>query len=101
MKIENIRIEVAATKEVLEATAWYEKESEQTKEHFVADFEKALNLIRHYPEAWPVLHGQYRKCRLSRFPYLIIYSSDRNEISIAAVMHAKQKPNYWAKRKMA
>ena len=33
-----------------------------------------------------------------RFPYSILYVIHNNEVIVVAVMHHKQKPNYWIER---
>jgi hypothetical protein len=52
------------------------------------------------PKAWQVLKHGVRRSLVNRFPYGILYSIEKNEIVILAVMHLHRKPNYWKKRKV-
>jgi hypothetical protein len=35
---------------------------------------------------------------LSEFPYSVVYEITEDELIVAAVAHAKQRPGYWRKR---
>ncbi len=51
-----------------------------------------------FPELWPKVRRNIRRCRLKRFPYSLIYRADAHEIVVVAVMHHRQRPNYWRSR---
>ncbi|HNC42173.1 MAG TPA: type II toxin-antitoxin system RelE/ParE family toxin, partial [Nitrosomonas sp.] len=52
-----------------------------------------------YPEAWPILQGDIRRCLVRRFPYGVLYSIEPNGLYILAVMNLHRNPNYWENRK--
>jgi toxin ParE1/3/4 len=52
-----------------------------------------------YPNAWPVLEGEVRRCLVNRFPYGVLYSIEADEIYILAVMHLHRDPDYWKDRR--
>ena len=58
----------------------------------------SIQNILEYPEAWPILDGEIRRCQTNRFPYGILYSIEQNEIFILAVMNLHRKPDYWRHR---
>ena len=58
----------------------------------------AIQNIVNYPTAWPIIEEDIRRCLVSRFPYGIIYSIERGEIFILAVMHLRRHPDYWKNR---
>ena len=58
----------------------------------------SIQNILEYPEAWPILDGEIRRCQTNRFPYGILYSIDQGEIFILAVMNLHRKPDYWKHR---
>ena len=60
---------------------------------FIQEFRRADRILAH-PRAWQALDSTYRRCRLHRFPYGIIYRIDdqAQEIVIVAVMHLSRNP---------
>ena len=65
---------------------------------FQLKFILAIQKIVDYPEVWPVLKDAIRRCLTNRFPYGILYSIERKEIFILAVMHLHREPEYWKYR---
>ncbi|MCD4706221.1 MAG: type II toxin-antitoxin system RelE/ParE family toxin [Candidatus Sabulitectum sp.] len=65
---------------------------------FSIEVYSAIQNILEYPEAWPILDDEIRRCQTNRFPYGILYSIEENEIFILAVMHLNRKPDYWKHR---
>ncbi len=51
-----------------------------------------------HPNTWPAIDYEIRRRVVRRFPYSILYRIDVDEIVIVAIMHQKQKPNYWIDR---
>ncbi|CAN5490471.1 hypothetical protein BH10PSE6_BH10PSE6_28480 [soil metagenome] len=39
-----------------------------------------------------------RRCRLSRFPYGLIYTIDKYDVLVLAVAHLHRRPDYWRDR---
>jgi len=66
---------------------------------FVAEFEKASQLVLNNPEIGVIFRGNRRRFLLRRFPYSIIYQITTDEIRIVAVAHQSRRPGYWARRK--
>jgi plasmid stabilization system protein ParE len=66
----------------------------------VEEFRRALDLIIRHPNAWQPLDETYRRCRLHRFPFGIVYRIDptANQIVIVAVMHLSERPVTWRSR---
>ena len=65
---------------------------------FVAEFERATNLIANNPKLGAVYRGKYWRYILRRFPYSIVYQATTDEIRIVAVAHQRRRPGYWASR---
>lgn len=66
--------------------------------HFIQEIEQALERIEQFPEAWTLLSTNSRRCRLSSFPYGVVYQITSQGIMIVAVMHFQRKPGYWENR---
>ncbi len=93
-----IRFLAPAEIEMLEAAAYYELQVETLGENFLDIVETAVAEIAEEPKIWTEIDKGIRRRLIRRFPYFILYSINKNEIIILAVMHQKQKPNYWIDR---
>jgi plasmid stabilization system protein ParE len=66
---------------------------------FVAEFERAANLVLDNPLLGAVFCGTRQRYILRRFPYSIIYQVTAEDLRILAVAHHRRRPGYWAQRK--
>lgn len=57
-----------------------------------------MDRVARNPEAWHPLGDGVRRCRLSRFPYGLIYAIDKDDIVVLAVAHLHRRPDYWRDR---
>ena len=84
--------------EAVAGALWYRERSVRAAERFIAELERAIDLIVEAPNRWPeYLHGT-RRCVLLKFPYSIIYRASEARITIFAFAHAKRRPGYWKDR---
>jgi hypothetical protein len=68
---------------------------------FVAEIEAAIQILLASLMTWPVIEDpQIRRYFLKRFPYSLYYlwESERDRVSIYAVMHFSRRPGYWRHR---
>jgi plasmid stabilization system protein ParE len=87
-----------AKKELAEAIAYYNEESEGLGYRFAVEVKKTLSRIVQYPHAWPPISKRTRRCRTGGFPYGVIYQAREDVILIVAVMHLHRRPNSWKSR---
>ena len=91
-----------AADEYLAATRYYlDKVSPLVAAAFVAEIEAAIQTLLASPTTWPVIEEpQIRRYLLRRFPYSLYYrwESERDQVSIYAVMHFNRRPGYWRHR---
>lgn len=92
------RFHPSARRELTEAVAYYDRISRRLGDDFVDEVENAINRILSFPEAWPTLSAETRRCRMKRFPYGLVYQIRGDEVVIVAVMHLHRKPNCWEDR---
>ena len=90
-----------AEQEFLYAIDYYENCEKGLGYDFVLEVYSTIQNILRYPQAWPVLDKNLRRCQTRRFPYGIIYSFQKNNIIILAVMHLHREPRYWKDRNLA
>lgn len=60
--------------------------------------EEAIYRLRDYPNRYPAIDGNIRRCLTRRFPYGILYTIEPDFILILAVMHCRKKLGYWKSR---
>lgn len=65
---------------------------------FAVEVHSTIENILSYPNAWPILVENIRRCQTCRFPYGIIYIIDENVLIVLAVMHLHRAPDYWKNR---
>lgn len=84
--------------ELDQAVRWYESQSPGLGEAFLIEVLAAADRILRYPKAWQSLDEGVRRCRLSRFPYGLIYAIEDADIMVLAVAHLHREPGYWRER---
>lgn len=91
------RVAPAVWLAIEEATQWYETQRAGLGGEFIDTIEVGLDEIRRAPEQWPIWRSDrpYRKRVLGRFPYVIFYTVEQEEILIVAVAHMKRRPGHW------
>ncbi|MFW8601596.1 type II toxin-antitoxin system RelE/ParE family toxin [Desulfobacterota bacterium M19] len=93
-----VRFLTPAEIEMFEASAYYEMQATDLGSHFLDIIEEATNEIKENPRRWPEIDQEIRRRVVRRFPYSILYRIRADEIIIVAIMHQKQRPNYWIDR---
>jgi toxin ParE1/3/4 len=89
-----------ALAELHDAAAFYTlKANAELGLAFVAEFERAANLVLATPLLGAVFRGPRRRYIFRRFPYSIIYRATVEELQILAVAHHRRRPGYWINRK--
>ncbi len=88
----------AAEAEFQSAVDYYEGCEAGLGYDFSLEIFTGIQNIVSYPAAWPVLENEIRRCLVNRFPYGIVYTIERDNILILAVMHLRQHPDSWKDR---
>jgi|SRR5699024_3660096 len=90
-----------AREEFKRAFARDETNEEGVGDRFSNEFYATLDRMISFPRAWPVFDNDERRVLFNIFPYSIIYSINKgqNECIIYAIMHQRQQPGYWKKRR--
>lgn len=94
-----IQILPAALADALEARRWYEEQREGLGLEFEQTLEAALVSIERFPEMYPRVVGNVRRCLIGRFPYGVFYElQDEGLILVVAIFHASRDPAIWRGR---
>ena len=84
--------------ELDQAIHWYGTQAPGLGDAFLIEVLSAADRITRFPGAWHSLGESVRRCRLSRFPYGLIYTVDNGDILVLAVAHMHRRPDYWRER---
>ncbi|MBU2071616.1 MAG: type II toxin-antitoxin system RelE/ParE family toxin [Gammaproteobacteria bacterium] len=86
-----------AAAELDDAVYYYENELPGLGRRFLNEVLLAFGRIADFPDAYPLLSTQNRRCLLAKFPYGILYHYDKSaaEIIVVAIGHLHRKPDYW------
>ena len=87
-----------ADEEFRKAIEYYEACQYGLGQDFYFEIKHTIGRILRFPQAWPVLHGDIRRCLANRFPYGVLYSIEEDGVLILAVMHLRRDPDYWKHR---
>jgi len=93
-----VRMISAAEQEMVDAAAYYEKQSTGLGADFYDMVEQSVAEIAGNPDAWSLVSGSTRKRSVSRFPFFILYRIETDAIVIQAVMHMHRNPKRWQNR---
>ena len=81
------------SKEDLEiAITWYEKQRRGLGFEFLDCVEVAIKSIAERPELYHIYYSQIRGCIVRRFPFVIFYTIENNEIIVHSVFDSRQDP---------
>ena len=87
-----------AESDIAGAYAWYEGRRTGLGEEFLSSVDANLESIRRRPEMYPVVHEDYRRSLIRRFPYAIFYELSESAATIYAVFHTSRDPDKWRQR---
>lgn len=86
------RIHHAVEFEFREVRAWYAGHSPWAAEHFIQAFHAALDKARLRPRAHAPWRRLFRRVRLVRYPYLVVFQADARKTSVLALVHKRREP---------
>ena len=84
--------------DLVDAISWYRDIHEGLGDEFLARVEEALDRIRHFPEAYPIVEEDVRRVLTRRFPYGLFYFLDEESIVVIAVLNNSRDPGEWQSR---
>lgn len=94
----SIVLRPAAQEEFDEAVDWYEQQSAGLGVEFLNRVEEALDRISATPEAYSIVFQEMRRIVVRKFPNLIYYRVEPEQIVVFAIFHNKREPKTWQSR---
>lgn len=93
-----VRLLEPAERELDETIAYYNAQVAGLGDSFLVETLRVFDLVSKYPEAWHPLGLNTRRCRLSRFPYAVVYAAEPEGIVVIALANLHRAPEYWRGR---
>ncbi|WP_081724729.1 type II toxin-antitoxin system RelE/ParE family toxin [Asticcacaulis sp. YBE204] len=93
-----IVIEAEARSEINDAVTWYRSGSVETALRLEEEIASSIGRIAERPTLYRRSDRDLRICRMSQFPYKIIYRAEADEIRIVAFFHTRRDPSIWQSR---
>ena len=92
------RLHPEADAEAIGAAKWIKADDPREGDLFVQALETAIFNARKQPEIYRPFDGEFKKIRLGKFHYALVFRLRDGEIQILAVMHLHRRPGYWKER---
>lgn len=83
---------------MVKAAEYYESQQFDLGKRFLLAVQEKVQHIELNPFIYPLFDSNFRKCRIEKFPYGIVFRSNDEQIEIIAVVNFKRKPGYWKER---
>ena len=84
-----------AIDEWTEAKAFYDSQELGLGDRFSAEVRKALERIRDFSSAWPLVGQRTRRCLVSHFPFGVYYHLLPELILVVSVFDQRKEPRNW------
>jgi plasmid stabilization system protein ParE len=84
--------------DILEAYSWYEDRRSGLGEEFLSCVDACIEAICRTPEMHVVVHENYRRGLVRRFPFAIFYEYAAATVTVYGVFHTSRNPDKWRQR---
>jgi len=84
--------------DLIEAYAWYECRRAGLGEEFLGCVDACIQAICRTPEMHAVVHENYRRALMRRFPYAVFYEFANETVTVYCVFHTSRDPAKWRQR---
>jgi len=95
----NYRLSGEAESDVYDSYVWYENKKEGLGEEFLDALDTAERAVSDNPLIYSLRYKKIvRAFVVDRFPYLVLYVVNGNDIDVISVFNTNQHPRRWKKR---
>ncbi|MEI6758391.1 MAG: type II toxin-antitoxin system RelE/ParE family toxin [Chlorobium sp.] len=95
---DNLIIIPEAQEDVDAAYWWYEDCRTGLGEEFLGCVDACIQTICRMPDLYPVIHEQYRRALVRRFPFSVFYEFNVQKVTVYSIFHSSQEPRKWLSR---
>jgi len=89
-----VKISQKAFFEIEEAKEYYNLQQNNLGDTFKSDLKDSIENIKNFPNLYPNITDDMKRCILHRFPYSLFYTLKEDVILILSVAHQHRKPFY-------
>lgn len=93
-----IRFLPEAREEFDHAIEWYADRGKDLARDFVARVGAVVRRVAAQPRMHAIVYKDVRKAVLTRFPYIVLYCEENDELVIISVFHTSRDPEEWRSR---
>lgn len=97
MKFE-LRIKEGSRADITEGFQQYSTISPHLGDDFLQKLDDAFERILSGPGMFAKVYKEIRQMKIRRFPYVISYMIEGNQVVVLAVLHGHRKPEAWKAR---
>ena len=94
----NLVIKDGARADITEGYLQYNKISAQLGDDFLDRLDELFERIRSAPESYSRVFEDIRQARIRRFPYVVSYLFEIDQVFVLAVLHGHRNPSEWQRR---
>ncbi len=84
--------------DIAEAYAWYERHRTGLGEEFLGCVDSCIEAVCQSPDMYAVVHDNYRRSLVRRFPYAVLYEHADDVVTIYGVFHTARDSEKWRER---
>ena len=87
-----------AEADLADAKAWYDRQRGGLGDELLECVEETFDQVCRTPELFGKVFQDLRLATIRRFPYVVVYRIDDDQITVVAVYHTRSDPRGWRSR---
>ena len=87
-----------AEQDFKEAYNWYEDRRVGLGEEYLTAVDACVQAICRHPEAYQLVHRNYRRSLVRRFPYALFFEYAESTVIVYGIFHTSRNPKRWRQR---
>ena len=90
----SLELQSEAVIDIHEVFEWYQIKREGLGFDFIEEIEAGFKSICDHPQYYASINKNFRRYKINRFPFLIIYQIEGDSIIINSVRHSSRNPKF-------
>ena len=86
-----------AEADIASIIAWYQRIELSLGSRFKAEASATLRRIAQFPYQFPLIKGKFRRARLNRFRYAILFSLEKEGVFVRTIIHERRDDRAWGR----
>jgi plasmid stabilization system protein ParE len=88
-----LRVTPRAEQHLAAALRWHEAQAPGLGERFLTAVDRRMVTIEQFPEAWPLVYGDYHRALLKPFQFGIFYRIEPETIVVVGILDLRRNPD--------